>query len=94
MTTPNNISNNISATASNHFPQFPMSPDISSNPTSTKLNIFVRDWPIFDQENFILHYLIIDLEGLNKTNNGNINKSFVIFLTKFTLILDIYSSFF
>ena len=52
--TPNNISRNITATISNHLPQFRIAPDIFSNPPSTKLNIFERDWPKFDQENFIL----------------------------------------
>ena len=43
------------ATISDHFPQFIISIDIFSNPSSTKLNIFERDWK-FDKENFILDY--------------------------------------
>ena len=84
VTTLNNISNNLSATAS----------DIFTNLTFTKSNIFVRDWSNFDQEKYILGYLSVDLDNLNKTNNGNIDESFVIFLTKFSLILDIQSPFF
>ena len=52
--TPNNISGNITATISDHLPQFFIAPDNFSNPPSTKLNIFERDWSKFDQENFIL----------------------------------------
>ena len=52
--TPNNISGNITATISDHLLQFFVAPDNFSNPPSTKLNIFERDWSKFDQENFIL----------------------------------------
>ena len=40
--TPNNISGNITATISDHLPQFLIAPDIFSNPPSTKLDIFQR----------------------------------------------------
>ena len=51
--TPNNISGNITATISDHLSQFFIAPNIFSNPLSIKLNVF-------DQENFILHYLSLD----------------------------------
>ena len=38
--TPNKISGNITATISDHLPQFLITPDIFSHPPSTKLNIF------------------------------------------------------
>ena len=56
---PNNISGNITATISDNLPQFLIAPNIFSNTTSTKLNIFERDWFKFDQENFILDYLSV-----------------------------------
>ena len=62
--TPNNISGNITATILDHLPQFLIAPDIFSNPPSTKLNIFERDWSKFDQENFIPDYLSVDRENL------------------------------
>ena len=46
--TPNNISGNINATISDHLPHFLIAPDIFSNPPSTKLDIFERDWSKFD----------------------------------------------
>ena len=52
--TPNNITGNITATISDHLPQFLIAPNIFSNPTSTKLNIFERDWSEFDQETLFL----------------------------------------
>ena len=61
--TSNNRSINITATILDHLPQFLIAPDIFSNPPSTKLNIFEKDWSKFDQENFILDYLSVDWEN-------------------------------
>ena len=52
--TPNNISDNNTATISNHLLQFLIATDIFSNPPSAKSNIFKRDWSKFGQENFFL----------------------------------------
>ena len=38
--TPNNISGNLTAIISDHLLQFLIAPDIFSDPSSTKLNIF------------------------------------------------------
>ena len=89
--TPNNISGNITATISDHLPQFLIAPDIFSSPLSTKMNIFETDWSKFDQENFILDYLSVDWENLIKSNCGNVDQSFVSFLAKFNSILDLYA---
>ena len=89
--TPNNISGNITATISDHLPQFLIAPDIFSKPLSTKMNIFETDWSKFDQENFILDYLSVDWENLIKSNCGNVDQSFVSFLAKFNSILDLYA---
>ena len=47
--TPNNIMGNLTVTISDHFPQFLIAPDIFSNPPSTTLNIFERNWSKSDQ---------------------------------------------
>ena len=60
---------------SDHLPQFLIASDIFSDPPSTKMNIFERDWSKFDQENFIVDYLSIDWEDLIKSNNGNVDQS-------------------
>ena len=52
--TPNNISGNITVTILDHLPQFLIAPDIFSNPTSAKLNIFERDRSKFDKKNLFL----------------------------------------
>ena len=52
--TPNNILGNITATMSDHLPQFLIALDILSKPSSTKLNIFERGWSKFDQKNLFL----------------------------------------
>ena len=57
---PDSISSNLTATISEHLPQFLIVPNIFSNPLSNKSNIYERDWSNFDQENFILDYFSID----------------------------------
>ena len=46
----------------------------------------------FDQENFILDYLSVYFQNLIKSNNGNIDQSFVSFQAKFSSILDLYAT--
>ena len=54
------ICGNITATISDHLPQFLVSPNTFSNPPSNKFNVFEREWLKLDQENFILYYFDID----------------------------------
>ena len=72
-----------------HLIQFCIPPDIFSNPSSTKLNIFERNWSKFDQENF--DYLSVVWENLTTPVNGNVDQSFISFLTKINSILDMYA---
>ena len=72
-----------------HLIQFCIPPDIFSNPSSTKLNIFERHWSKFDQENF--DYLSVVWENLTTSVNGNVDQSFISFLTKINSILDMYA---
>ena len=51
---PDIISGNITATISDHLPQFSFVPNILSNPPTQKSNCHERDWSKFKQENFIL----------------------------------------
>ena len=50
------ISGNLTATISDHLPQFLFAPNILSNPSYNRPNIFERDWSKFNKENFILDY--------------------------------------
>ena len=44
MITPNKITGNLTAQMSDHIPKSVIAPDILSNPSSTELSIFERDW--------------------------------------------------
>ena len=54
------ISGNITATMSDHLPQFLIALNVFVIPLSNKSNIFERNWLKFNQENFILDYFFID----------------------------------
>ena len=54
------ICGNITATASDHLPQFLISPNAFADPSSNKSNVFERDWSNFEPENFVLDYFDID----------------------------------
>ena len=60
----NTISGNLTATISNHLPQFIILPNIFSNPSSNKSNIYERDWSNFVEENYILNYFSLDWNSL------------------------------
>ena len=49
------ISGNITATISDHLPQFLFAPNVLSNPLCNKSNILERDWSK-NKKNFILDY--------------------------------------
>ena len=67
------ICGNITATISDHLPQFLVSPNTFANPPSNKSNVFERDWSKFDQENFILDYFDIDWSNLLNLNEKNVD---------------------
>ena len=52
--TPNNILGNITATVSDHLPQFCIAPDIFSNPPSTKFNTLKEIGPSLIRKNLFL----------------------------------------
>ena len=83
----NTISDNLTATISEHLPQFIILPNIFSNPPSNKSNIYERDWSNFVQENFILDYFSVDWNSLiNK--DKDVNLLLIIFLKRINAILD------
>ena len=49
---PGIVSGNLTATISDHLPQFAIIPNIFGNIPGNKSNIYERDWSKFDQENF------------------------------------------
>ena len=52
MAVPNIISSNLTASISDHFPQFLVAPNIFFNSSYHKSNNYEKDWSRFDQENF------------------------------------------
>ena len=51
---PDIISGNLSATVSDHLPQFSKIPNMSGNIPGNKSNTYERDWSKFHKENFVL----------------------------------------
>ena len=48
------ISGNLTATISDHLPQFLLAPNTLSKPSYNRSNIFERGWSKINKENFIL----------------------------------------
>ena len=82
------ISGNITATISNHLPQFSF---ILSNPSTQKSNFYERDWSKFKQGNFILDYFIKDWADLLQIDQQNVNLCMDSFLKNISSILDTYA---
>ena len=64
---PDIISGNLTATISDHLPRFAIIPNTFGNILGNKSNIYERDWPKFDQENFILDNFSVGWEDLLKS---------------------------
>ena len=67
------ICGNITATISDHLPQFLVLPNTFSYPPSNKFYVFERDWSKFDQESFILDYFDTDWSNLLNLNEKNVD---------------------
>ena len=85
---PDIISGNLTATISDHLPQFSIIPNRFGNSPGNKSNIYERDWSKFDGENFILDYFSVEWEDLLKTDELIAGKSTKNFLDKINMLLD------
>ena len=81
----------MTATISDHLPQFAIIPNMFGNISGNKSNIYERDWSKFDQENFILDYFSVDWEDLLKIDELNADNSIKIYLDKINMLLDTYA---
>ena len=81
------ISGNLTATISDHLPQFAIIPNMLGNIASNKCNIYERDWSKFYRENFILDYFFIDREDLLKIDELNVDNSTQMYLETINNIL-------
>ena len=88
---PDIISGNLTATISDHLPQFAVIANMFGNISSNKSNIYVRDWSKCDQENFILDYFSFDWEDLLKIDEFNADNSTKIHLDTINMLLDTYA---
>ena len=88
---PDIISGNLTATISDHLPQFSIIPHIFGNIAGSKSNIYERDWSKFDRENFILDYFSVEWEDLLKIDELNADKSTKKVLDKINMLLDTYA---
>ena len=88
---PEIISGNITATISDHLPQFSFVTSILSNPSTQKSNYYERDWSKFKQENFILDYFDKDWDELLQIDQQNINLTMDSFLNNINTILDVHA---
>ena len=88
---PDIISGNLTATISDHLPQFAIIPNMFGNILGNKSNIYEREWSKFDQENFILDYFSVDWEDLLKIDDLNADNSTKIYLDKINMLLDSFA---
>ena len=82
---------NMTATISDHLPQFAIVPNMFGNILGNKSNIHERDWSKFDRENFILDYFSVDWEDLLKIDELNADNSTKMYLDKINMLLDTYA---
>ena len=73
----------MTATISDHLPQFEIIPNISGN----KSIINERDLSKFDWENFIVDYFFVEWEDLLKIDELNTENSTKIYLDKINMLL-------
>ena len=85
MSVPNIISGNLTASTSDHLPQFLAAPKIFFNASYPKFNNYERDWSRFDQENFVLDYFSVEWD--NVLPNTNTEKSYKLSLKSLSLYL-------
>ena len=91
MAVPNIISGNLTASISDHLPQFLVAPNIFFNASYPKSNNFEKDWSRFDQENFVLDYFSVECDNFLLSSNTNTEKSYKTFFEKFESLLDTYA---
>ena len=89
---PGIISGNLTATISDHLPQFAIIPHMFGNISGNKSNIYERDWSKSDRENFILDYFSVDWEDLLKIDELNADNSTKIYLDRINMLLDTYAA--
>ena len=82
------ISGKITATISDHLPQFLFAPNVLSKASCQKSNIYERHWSNFIQTDFVLDYFDKDWSNLLQLDQQDVNLSIESFLNNVNSILD------
>ena len=69
------ISGSLTATISDHLPQYLFAPNILSNPSYNRSNLFDRDWSKFKNKNFILDYFEKNWSDIIQLDQQNMDGS-------------------
>ena len=88
---PDKVLGNLTATISDHLPQFAIIPNMFGNISGNKSNIYERHWSKFDRENFILDYFSVDWEDLLKVDEFNTDNLTKIYSDDINMLLDTYA---
>ena len=67
------ISGNITVAISDHLPQFLFAPNVLSKDSCRKSNIYERDWPKFNQTDFVLDYFNKNWPDVLQLDQQNVN---------------------
>ena len=81
------ISGNITATISDHQPEFLISPNTLADSPSKKSNVFERDC----LENFVLNYFVVDWPKILELDEKNVNSATNNFLDAINSALNKYA---
>ena len=87
------VSRSLTATISDHLPQFFIAHHIFSNVPNRTTNIFERDWLRFNHKEFILDYFLAGWPQTLKLQNNNVDASYKNFFDSINNILDKYPPF-
>ena len=74
-TTQDIVTGNLTATISDHLPQFLIAPQISSNVSNRKTNIFEHNSSKLNHKEFIQDYFSVDWPHTLKLQNNNIDST-------------------
>ena len=67
------ISGNITVAISDHLPQVLFAPNVLSKDSCRKSNIYERDWPKFNQTDFVLDYFNKNWSDVLQLDQQNVN---------------------
>ena len=88
---PDIVSGNLTATISDHLPQFAIIPNMFSNIIGNKSKIYERDWFKFDRENFIPDCFSVEWKDLLKIDELDADNSTTMYLDKINMLLNTHA---